>query len=282
MNKIIIAGIITLLALGGYGAYSYYGQDKEDLVTIQTQSPSPTQTPVITASQKEIGIDVPQNSSQVSAVFVVEGMGRAFENQMQVRVRTSQKTLIEKPVMLQGAQMGEFGKFSVTFDLSSFKLASGTQLFIDAFEYSAKDGSQIHTDTRTVFFSGASTTMVVKVFFSDERRMNANCADVTASTRIIPRTEAVGAKALEELLKGPITQERGLGLATNIPAGTKLLKLRIESGTAYADFSEELDKNIGGSCRVSAIRAQITQTLKQFSNIRNVVISVQGRVDDVL
>jgi len=43
-----------------------------------------------------------------------------------------------------------------------------------------------------------------------------------------------------------------------------------------------LQYQVGGSCRVSAIRAQIIETLKQFSTVKNVVISINGRTEDIL
>ena len=48
------------------------------------------------------------------------------------------------------------------------------------------------------------------------------------------------------------------------------------------DFDAQLEEGMGGSCRVSAVRAQITETLLQFSEARNVVISVDGRIEDIL
>jgi spore germination protein GerM len=39
---------------------------------------------------------------------------------------------------------------------------------------------------------------------------------------------------------------------------------------------------VGGSCRVSGIRNQIIQTLKQFPTIKNVVISVEGNSEEAL
>ena len=48
------------------------------------------------------------------------------------------------------------------------------------------------------------------------------------------------------------------------------------------DFSRELNDGVAGSCKVMAIRSQITQTLKQFSEIKGVVISVDGEAEEVL
>ena len=58
--------------------------------------------------------------------------------------------------------------------------------------------------------------------------------------------------------------------------------LTIENGVAKVDFSEQLEFQVGGSCRVAAIRAQITDTLKQFPTVDSVVISIDGRTEDVL
>jgi len=43
-----------------------------------------------------------------------------------------------------------------------------------------------------------------------------------------------------------------------------------------------LEFQVGGSCRVSAIRAEIIQTLKQFSTIKEVIISINNRTEDIL
>jgi len=45
---------------------------------------------------------------------------------------------------------------------------------------------------------------------------------------------------------------------------------------------KQIEYQMGGSCRVSAIRSQITQNLLQFPTIKNVIISVNGRTEDIL
>ncbi len=48
------------------------------------------------------------------------------------------------------------------------------------------------------------------------------------------------------------------------------------------DFDETLEKAVGGSCRVAAIRSQITKTLLQFPSFKKVIISINGRTEDIL
>ncbi|MBU1046088.1 GerMN domain-containing protein [Patescibacteria group bacterium] len=87
---------------------------------------------------------------------------------------------------------------------------------------------------------------------------------------------------LEELLKGPTKEEMEAGFFTTINPGVKVQDLIIEGRVAIVDFDETLEQAVGGSCRVGAIRAQITETLKHFPEIDNVIISVDGRTEDIL
>lgn len=117
-------------------------------------------------------------------------------------------------------------------------------------------------------------TMQVKVYFASNKD-TPDCARVEEFTRTISYTQAVGTATINEMLKGPTMKEGEI--ATNaIPANTKLLSLYIENGTAYAEFSKEIQNYGGGSCNVGAIRAQIEKTLKQFPTVDKVEISVPG------
>jgi spore germination protein GerM len=124
----------------------------------------------------------------------------------------------------------------------------------------------------------------VKVFFGNNN-LNpgaADCQKVFSITRNVPATQAIGRAALEELLSGPTSDELNGGYYTSLNKGVKINSLTIENSVAMVDFDSALEKAVGGSCRVAAIRAQITQTLLQFPTVRSVIISVDGRVGDAL
>ena len=131
----------------------------------------------------------------------------------------------------------------------------------------------------------AKETMKIKLnFFNEElgASIDFNCTDTAVIEREIEKTSAPARAAIEELLKGPILSEIDLGFSTTIPADVKLQKITIENNIAKVDFDETLERGVGGSCRVAAIRSQITQTLKQFSNVKEVIISINGRTEDIL
>lgn len=125
--------------------------------------------------------------------------------------------------------------------------------------------------------------MTLKVYYNNpESGEEFSCNKVLPVTRQIPKTQGVARAALEELFKGPTDEEKKQGYSTSIPSGVKIQSLNIENATAKIDFDEQLDFQVGGSCRVAAIRSQITETLKQFPTIKTVIISINGRTGDIL
>jgi spore germination protein GerM len=127
--------------------------------------------------------------------------------------------------------------------------------------------------------------VVVKVFFANsDLNSEALCELVFPVERTVwlAKDEITAVAALEELLKGPTAEEEMEGYFTNINKGVKLISLEIDQGKAIADFNQQLDFQLGGSCRVTAIRAEITETLKQFPEIEEVVISVEGNKEGIL
>ncbi|OGG91757.1 hypothetical protein A3H03_02060 [Candidatus Kuenenbacteria bacterium RIFCSPLOWO2_12_FULL_42_13] len=126
-------------------------------------------------------------------------------------------------------------------------------------------------------------TEKIKLFFNNNNLdPEISCDQVFPVEREIIKTEAVARAAMEELLKGSSAAEKSVGYYTNINAGVTIQKLTIADGTAKVDFDKTMEQAVGGSCRVSAIRAQITETLKQFSTVGEAIISVDGRVEDIL
>lgn len=148
-------------------------------------------------------------------------------------------------------------------------------------------GDPVRSETYSLpikIMGSANTQMNVSVFFPNNK-LDPNmldCSKVFRTTRTITQTTAVARAALEELFKGPTAQEKTDGYSTSIPAGVKIQKLTIENGVAKVDLNKNLEQQVGGSCRTASIYAEITQTLKQFPTVQSVVISIDGRTEDIL
>jgi hypothetical protein len=133
-----------------------------------------------------------------------------------------------------------------------------------------------------VLFKAEEQT-TIKIFFGKygpDSTMQA-CEKVYPVERTVAKTEAIGRVAIEQLLAG-LTSAEQTEYYTSINPGVKINSLTIDNGIAKVDFDKQIEYQLGGSCRVSAIRAQITETLKQFPTVKEVIISVDGRVDDAL
>lgn len=132
-------------------------------------------------------------------------------------------------------------------------------------------------------FLQSKESMKIKVFFNNSQLdPEFSCHKVFPIERTVVKTQATARAALEELLKGTTPEDELKGFFTSINSGVKIQKLTIENNVAKVDFDRQIEDQVGGSCRVSAIRAQIEQTLKQFSTVKEVVISVDGRTEDIL
>jgi spore germination protein GerM len=125
------------------------------------------------------------------------------------------------------------------------------------------------------------SSLGISVFFSKGAPLD--CTVVNAVPRQISADKNAYREAIEALLKGPTAAEKAAGYTTSIPAATKLRSVSVDaSGTVTVDFDQAIQKGVAGSCRVGAIRSQIEQTLKEFPEVRDVVITVRGESDTVL
>ena len=94
-------------------------------------------------------------------------------------------------------------------------------------------------------------------------------------------TPRIGTAAMESLLAGPSTQEQAAAVGSQIPAGTQLLGLSVDSGVATVDLTSEFESG-GGSASMNMRIAQIVYTLTQFPTVKGVLFQLDGQPVDVL
>ncbi|MFP5298446.1 MAG: GerMN domain-containing protein [Actinomycetota bacterium] len=104
---------------------------------------------------------------------------------------------------------------------------------------------------------------------------------VSVAVREVPDEEAIGTRAMTELLNGPSALEAETEMTTAIPEGTELLGLDISEGTATVDLSDEFDDG-GGSASMLARVAQVVYTLTQFPTVDAVAFEMEGEPLDTL
>jgi hypothetical protein len=94
-------------------------------------------------------------------------------------------------------------------------------------------------------------------------------------TRSLEATPLVATAAMNALLAGPSPAELEAGLATSVPAGTKLLGISIKKGVATVDLTSQYQSG-GGSLSMKARLAQVVYTLTQFPTVRAVLFHLDG------
>lgn len=115
----------------------------------------------------------------------------------------------------------------------------------------------------------------VKVYFFKGEKL-------FAVERPLQRNETPLKRALEELMAGPNKGEIGQGIATQLPAGTKVLNARITGSTATINFNRKLENYGGGSTRLQGMIAQIVYTATDIPGVEKAWIWIESRKEVVL
>jgi len=128
----------------------------------------------------------------------------------------------------------------------------------------------------TVFFliSLTSCTQSVTLYFAVYTDTDAY---LLKETREIPVSKELYKSVLEELIKGPQSEE----LFPTIPSNVKVNSVEISDSTATVDFSKEIITNFeeiphSSTTEVLAI-SSIVNTLTEFEEIKKVKITIEGK-----
>jgi hypothetical protein len=144
----------------------------------------------------------------------------------------------------------------------------GRYVTVEAFEYSAKDGSVRSLTSRRVEIPPARIPLTLLFSTTD-------CTRTMPFTRQVPRTVATARLLVEMLVAGPDSAERKAGATSVFPRGSRVNSVVLRDGELTVDFNERL-QNVGGSCAAQAIRASVEQTVSRLPAVRRVVITAAG------
>ena len=165
----------------------------------------------------------------------------------------------------------------------SYPRPLGTGGTLHVFTVDAKGREDANEMIVPLLFPAVETAEIKVYFGNSERDPDAAACDTAYPVaRRVPRSDDLPRDALHELLKGPSLAEERQQFFSGIPEGVLVQNIAWAEGVITVDFSADLMREVGGSCRVMAMRAQIEQTLKQFPSVRSVVITVDGKSEGVL
>ncbi|MFA6993260.1 MAG: GerMN domain-containing protein [Patescibacteria group bacterium] len=237
-------------------------------------------------TDERVKVDEPAINAEVTSPLTVKGEARGvwfFEASFPVKLLAENGEVLASGIATAGSNWmtEDFVPFAASLE---FTAPAGTAGSLVLERDNPSDLPE--NDAQVVIpvkFGAAAETTAVKVYFNNNQLdPEVSCNKVFSVERKVAKTEAIARAALEELLKGPSAADLSAGFTTSLNFGVKIQQLTIVDGVATIDFDKTLDQAVGGSCRVGAIRAQITETLKQFPTVKNVIISIDGRTEDIL
>lgn len=230
--------------------------DRRDSASPAVSSAQPDTTP------REVYIDsvVPGNP------VLVYGRARTFENNVQVRVRNSSGDSLTQTFTTSAGEMGHHNPFTVELWIVR---DPGPRLTVEAFEYSAMDGSVRSLTSRDVPYDRERVPLTLMFTTGDD------CATIRAFTRTVPKSAAVARLSVEALAAGPDPTELEGGANRAFPPYSRVNSVVLREGTLTVDFNERM-QNVGGACAATAIRESVTQTLRRLPAVQRVVITAGG------
>jgi hypothetical protein len=121
-----------------------------------TPIPQSSSTPS-SSVMANIVLSQPKDGDNVSKQFTIKGMARVFENVLQVRVKNQRTNAVylKQNIEANSSDVGQFGDFSYNVNLSNqTDLRVNDKLSVEAFQNSAKDGSEIDITSITINYTG--------------------------------------------------------------------------------------------------------------------------------
>jgi hypothetical protein len=240
--------------------------------TEQNSTSSPEEA--VSNKSGSIIVEYPKPDQEISLPFSIKGQSSTFEGNVLFEIKEKDgKSLIKGCFM--GGSMGEAPFEKVVEYLS--QEPGNSDIILEVSDESAKDGT-LDSVTIPLKLTNEKFT-AVKLYFSPQEN-GGDCKYVKPMEIVVPKVSKIATKTME-LLLGGVPCGRA-DIFSGINYGTKVQKLTVADGVADVDFNEKLEEGVGGSCMVAAIRAQITETLKQFYSVEQVIISINGRTEDIL
>lgn len=240
------------------------------LACSQPEAPPAREAPA-PPPERNIRLEWPQAGETVrDNPIEVRGQARTFENNVVIRLLDANKELMVETYTTAFGEMGAFNPFGREVFLTRMP---GAELTVQAFDYSAKDGSV--QDLASVTMPAELRPRSLTLYFPSDKRSPKDCSRVFPIKREAPSSVSLARLLVEALLAGPTPAEKADGYDGPFPRGAQVRSVNLRDGILTVDFNQRLG-SVGGSCRAQAIRASLQRTLRQLPNVIKVRITALG------
>ncbi|MFA6594171.1 MAG: GerMN domain-containing protein [Candidatus Buchananbacteria bacterium] len=172
--------------------------------------------------------------------------------------------------------VGNMGRNSSTADNNSVKVSTAVENGKVSIIEEVPEEIQVNVTSADV--PVWPKTKIIAYYSNTIRNADANdCSQVEPLEREIDeKFDSNIINTVNGLLEPLSSAEKAAGYYSALPLGTRLKYVKLDGdGTLEVNFDYQLGK-AAGSCAVTAIRSQITNTLMQFAQVQSVKICVDG------
>src|SRR3989344_7374869 len=271
--SLLSIGVVALTSLlAGCATFRPVGNSD---ITVNN-SPQAGQVAVIDSN---IVVAAPLSNQELTSPVTVSGRAAVPDGIVHLRLLDAANQIMASTTVQALVPGPDWGPFQARLTFDRVTAPFGTLEVFVVNQINQMEENMIRIPVR---FAGFQQQTVTVYFSNSELDPNQiDCSVVYPVIREVSFTPQLIIASIGELLRGPTTKDQGLGYFTSIPqAGVQVQSLEVKDGTVYIDFNSALDEGVAGSCRVLAIRAQITETLKTFSDTDQVVISINGETEE--
>lgn len=282
MKRIIISVTILFFILWTVTAYYNFKKTPHNVII---NNPIVDNKLNISNETDLIRLSNPLPNQEISSPLLIEGEARGnwyFEASFPIKLYDENNNLIAQTVGQAKSDWmtNDFVPFKAELIFNSTSTNGILVLEKDNPSGLPENSNQLNIPIKLI---PNSEKIKIKIFFNNNiLDTEISCTKVFPVEREVNKTPAIAKAALTELLTGLTNSEKSEGFTSTLNSDIIIQSLNIKDGVAYIDFNKQLDAGVAGSCRVSAIRAQITETLKQFPSVRDVIISINGRTENIL
>lgn len=122
--------------------------------------------------------------------------------------------------------------------------------------------------------SFGSNLTEVKIYFTKSKAPEE--LSLVPVSRKVSKEDSIVGSALKELFLGPTTGEELRGVMTEIPVGTRLIKVEESEDEVLVDLSSQYLTG-GGSAAMQLRYLQIYKTLKKICPLKELYLNVEGK-----
>jgi hypothetical protein len=271
----VLIGIIAVLVIGG-GVYIYKNKKVEVPVMIGENN-----TEILGNKEDLVSFSVKPGDT-VSGVLNLSGAvkgGYFFEGEVGINLLDKNKNVLKRGNGLATTNWMTIEPVYFKATIDTVGLNGNGYIEIEENDPSDGEGGPAKKILVPVVFENENQkTMTVKLYFPNDIKNPGmlDCSLVYPVDRVIPYTQAVATVTLNELLKGPTTEEKQKGYFSSIPEGVKVNSIKMIGSTLVIDFNE-VAMSGGGSCGQSAKGSSMFTTLRQFPTVKDIKMTVNGK-----